>query len=215
LAEQGRTRQKLVIGARLASAQTNKPLSCGVKQMPFKRRSWTLPFERAAQTGKEFILPITANSVRNHWTIALQAISRQTPQRAGGVLVIRYHGKPLGVLGQFQILRDILLAWNQGINSEHPTIEAELALLADSTRPANPQDFRPRIIGVRMKPRSIAALFHDEESSVTAILKYRRYPCAFLISLPLLARFRQDQSAREWRESILNWMFQTDWLYPM
>jgi len=176
--------------------------------MPFKRRSWTLPFERAAQTGKEFILPITANSVRNHWTIALHAISLQTPQRAGGVLVIRYHGKPLGVLGQFQILRDILLAWNQGINSEHPTIEAELALLADSTKPAQPGDFHAHVLGVRSLRHGVAALVHDleHEGGIVAITHYRHLH-AFLIPLAILARFRQDQSAREWRESILSWMF--------
>ncbi len=187
--------------------------------MPFKRRSeWLLPIEREANKGKEFIMPIPANSVHNHWTLALGAISKRegsaiVPSRAGGVLVICYHGKSLGVVGQFQILRNILLEWNGGSPNPavHPAINAELALLADSAKPTQPQPFRSRTLGVRSPRHSIAALLRDlgQEGGASAITRYHHL-YAFLIPLSLLARFRleaKQQSALKWRESILNWMF--------
>ncbi len=190
--------------------------------MPFKRRhEWLYSFEQAANEGKEFIMPITANAILQHWTLALGAISKQKasdthPKRAGGVLMIRYHGKPLGVVGQYQILRNVLLEWNGGSPTPtvHPAINAELALLADSAKPAQPQPFRSRTLRVRARPHSVATLLHglEQQGGATAILRYRD-PYAFLIPLSLLARFRleaKQQAALEWRESVLNWMFRSE-----
>jgi hypothetical protein len=187
--------------------------------MPFKRsHAWLYSFEQEANKGKEFIMPITTSGVHNYWTLALGAILKQKasdtrPERAGGVLVIRYHGKPLGVVGQFQILRNILLEWNGGSPNPvvHPAINAELALLADSAKPTQPQPFRSHTLGVRSPRHSIAALLRDlgQEGGAAAITRYHHL-YAFLIPLSLLARFRleaKQQSAQEWRESILNWMF--------
>jgi hypothetical protein len=193
--------------------------------MPFQRRNeWLYSFEREANKGKEFIMPITANRACNHWTRILGAITKReasgtTPKREGGVLVVRFHGKPLGILGAPEILRAILLDWNgnQYIQSDAlAAISAELALLADSTKPVPPQPFRPRSLGVRARPSSVAALFRELEvdGGAVAILRYHKI-YTFLIPLSLLMRFRleaKQQSAQEWRESILNWMFQIDWL---
>jgi hypothetical protein len=188
--------------------------------VPFKRRSeWLLPFEQEANKGKEFIMPITAHEMYNHWTVALGAISKQEasdthPKRAGGVLVIRYHGKLRGVVGQFQILRDILLEWRIPPKSapQHAMIGNELALLADSAEPAPPGPFRPSTLGVRHRPKGMNRFLRDlsEQGGVVAIL-HSRSTCAFLIPLPILARFRHEaKDATPWADSVLNWLYLPD-----
>jgi hypothetical protein len=185
--------------------------------MPFKRRNeWLYPFEQEANKGKEFIMPITAHEMYNHWTVALGAISKQEasdthPKRAGGVLVIRYHGKSLGVLGEPKILRDILLEWRIPPKDapQHATIGNELALLADGAKPAPPQPFRPSTLGVRHGPTGINRFLRDlsEQGGMAAIL-YFQSTYAFLIPLPILARFRREaKDATPWADTVLNWLY--------
>ncbi len=195
--------------------------------MPFKRRDdWLLPCERAANEGKEFIMPITADSVFVHWTRALHSVSEKVDgKKTDGVLVIRFHGKPIAILGSPRILRDILLEWHipPKDTSQHAAISDGLALLADSAKPAPPQPFSPSTLGVRYRPKSINKFLHEQSElgGMVAILRFQA-TYAFLIPLSLLARFRQEanrQAAPEWREAknattwagaVLSWLYLPD-----
>ena len=136
-----------------------------------------------------------------------------------GVLVIRYHRKPIGVLGSPTILRDILIGWRfSGAppTRSHPVIWDELALLADSAKPMPSQPFHPRSINVQMQPSSIVGFLRDlAKGDGGCVILHRRRVYAFLLPLTLLARFRQTGRAQssEWLDEVLNWMCQPEESY--
>lgn len=127
--------------------------------------------------------------------------------------MIHYHDKPIGVLGAPSILKDILLAW-RGMKKTilHPAINDELALLADSTKPAPLQPLNPSTLGIRHRPNDIGKLLREQakQGGMVAILYYQT-TYAFLIPLPILARFRREaKDATPWADAVLNWLCMPD-----
>ncbi len=212
--------------------------------MPFKRKSsWKFSWEEEKEKGNEFIKPISTDRVYKSWTRALSGVSdseeiprriaqpssrtgsdEKAARRVGGVLVIHYHNKPIGVLGAPNILRDILLAWRgAGSATLHPKIKDELALLADSAKPAPAQPLNPSTLQVRRRPNDLGRFLHGQakQGGIVAIL-YFQTTYAFLIPLPILARFRREaKEATPWTDAILNWLslpdhapvkIRTEWL---
>jgi hypothetical protein len=180
------------------------------------------PWEKASKEGREFIMSVSARDVWVFWTSALGAVSGYevvpkdagVPKHVGGVLVIRYHSKPVGILGSPKILRDILLEWRIPPKDapQHIAISNELALLADSAKPALPQPFCPSTLTVGHRPKGVNKYLHEqsEQGSLVAIL-YFQSTYAFLIPLPILARFRREaKDATPWVDSVLNWLYLPD-----
>jgi hypothetical protein len=180
------------------------------------------PWEKASKEGREFIMSVSARDVWVFWTSALGAVSGYevvpndagVPKHVGGVLVIRYHSKPIGVLGSPKILRDILLEWRIPPKDapQHAVIGNGLALLADSAKPALPQPFCPSTLGVGHCPKSMNRflLEQTEQGGIVAILRFQ-ITYAFLIPLPILARFRREaKDATPWVDSVLNWLYLPD-----
>lgn len=178
--------------------------------MPFQRhRSWLYPWETCAQAGQEFILTISANSIRNLWTSALRAVARS------GVLVIHYHRQPRGLVSSPRLLRNILFEWHSGAPEPivHASINTTLIALAEQSKPSLVQPFCPRALEVSSHPRVMTLLRELEQTGGAAsILRYHsRY--AVLMPLALLARFRADalaQTNTAGREAILAWLFEVD-----
>ncbi len=174
--------------------------------MPFTRRRRqaydSFSWEEKADRGEEFIETISSNLGFVHWTRVLRAVSK------GGVLVIRCHGRPIAVVGSPQILRDVLLHWRGVIDTQqHAGIENELALLAASAAPARSLPLRPRLIGVRARPRlAVFVRALTEQGGLAFVMRYRHaYAC--LIPLELLARFRDESRQRTpWTDEVLNWI---------
>ncbi len=173
--------------------------------MPFQRRhgaydrySW----ESKAEKGEEFVEPISSNGAFVHWTRALRAVSK------GGVLVVRYHGKPRAVLTSPQILRDILFYWRGLIGTNvHPAVEQELTFLALSRLNPRLLPLRPRLIGVRAHPRVAAFVCRlAEEGGLAFVMRYgRAYAC--LVPIELLTRFKtQAREPSGWTDQVLNWI---------
>lgn len=172
--------------------------------MPFQRKNtWVYPWEQDAQTGNEFIYSIASNSMFYLWFRALNAVS------TSGVLIIRFHGKPLGIIGSPRIVHDVWLDWCGVPNvPQHPKINEEMTVLAVSVQPATSHDFCFRTFGVRDRPSSIPKLLRQMAASgeIASVMHYRQI-YAVVIPLAVLARFRcEAQQRTAWVNDALAWL---------
>ncbi len=153
--------------------------------MPFKRKDdWLFSWEQEAEKGNEFIGSISAHDARQSWTRALRAVEYD------GVLVVRYHNRPIGVVGSPWILFDMLRTKRAGQPEEkHRAIEVGLEK-AIRFAEAEPVETTPalstRTMDVRAMPQSVVALLRDTDA--VAVTYRQRRVRAFLLALPVLTR---------------------------
>ncbi len=152
--------------------------------MPFKRKDdWLFSWEKEVEKGNEFIASISARDARVFWARALRAVEFD------GVLIVRYHNRPIGVMGSPWILFELLQGRRAGQAGEkHRAIEAGLEK-AIRFAEAAPVEASPGLstqtINISVNPKSVAALLHDTDAIA---ITYRQHRVrAFLVALPILA----------------------------
>jgi hypothetical protein len=167
--------------------------------MPFqcKDKEWVFPWENEAKQGHLFIASISTSSVWRYWTRVLRAVELD------GVLVIRYHNRPIGVVGAPFILYSLLQEQRAGQdNDQYRAIKVgvEKALRFVTAAPVKPT-LSTRRIEVSAKPKSIAALLREVDATVVTYRQRRLR--AFLLALPALARAWTEPTQTD---QLLAWM---------
>jgi hypothetical protein len=168
--------------------------------MPFKRKDdWLFPWEKEAEKGNEFIASISAYDAREFWARALRAVEHY------GVLVVRYHNRPIGVVGSPWILFELLQERRAGQDEEkHSAIKVGLErafrfaeIVPVETTPA----LSTQTMDVHAKPKSVVVLLRDTDAIA---ITYRQHRVrAFLVALPILAQAWTDRTQTE---QLLAWM---------
>ncbi len=168
--------------------------------MPFKRKDdWLFPWEKEVEKGNEFIASISARDARVFWARALRAVEFD------GVLIVRYHNRPIGVMGSPWILFELLQGRRAGQAGEkHRAIEAGLEK-AIRFAEAAPVETTPalstRTMDVSTKPKSVVVLLRDTEA---VAITYRQHRVrAFLLALPALTRAWTEPAQTD---QLLAWM---------
>ncbi len=170
--------------------------------MPFQRRHhFEFPWEKDAEEGREFIASISADDAWTYWTRALRAVTDN------GILVVRYHNEPLGVVCSPLILYELLEQRRRG-ESTLTSVQSGLEqIIKRMPPPTERHTLETQSFGKR--PRSIAALLRElgARTGIATIIHRRRRVRAFLIPLSTLARFWQEiEQESPWCDQLMSWM---------
>jgi hypothetical protein len=168
--------------------------------MPFQRkRDWDYEWEKAPDEGREFITSISAREARTRWYLVLR------DAQYGGVFVVLYHNKPIGVIGSPLIFLEILQQRHIGKSEEwHRDIEVGLEKairFAEAASVKTTSVLSSRTMAVSAKPKSVVMLLRDTDA--IAVTYRQRRVRAFILALPVLARAWVEPAQTE---QLLAWM---------